>query len=376
MDNVDLLFKKIDSGKEGGNIGLKTGLDKLDKYTGGMQKGVYTLIYGLSGSGKSSLVLYSYIYRPLRDYPDKDIKYIYFSLEMSSEVLLAKLLCLWLYDEYKIVVSYSEIMSWTKRLSDDLYEKVLSGKSWLKSISNKLIILDQALSANLYYSKILNFLSEWGRFEESADKRRKIYIKNNPEQIVNVVVDHIGLCMPIEGRTKKQEIDLISAYSVTLRERCGVSFYILQQENRNSASSEKIKADMTDCSLDGLKDSGNTGNDAEICIGVYCPLKFKIKTKSGYPIICEDNGDGFIGFRDRIRFLQIVKNRFGESDRSIASLFYGELGLFEELDKPENIKNPVLYQSLLTKPPKTDHVITNEIEQNIQNEPKKLTFKL
>ena len=51
MDNVDLLFKKIDSGKEGGNIGLKTGLDKLDKYTGGMQKGVYTLIYGLSGSG-------------------------------------------------------------------------------------------------------------------------------------------------------------------------------------------------------------------------------------------------------------------------------------------------------------------------------------
>ena len=192
MDNVDLLFKKIDSGKEGGNIGLKTGLDKLDKYTGGMQKGVYTLIYGLSGSGKSSLVLYSYIYRPLRDYPDKDIKYIYFSLEMSSEVLLAKLLCLWLYDEYKIVVSYSEIMSWTKQLSDDLYEKVLSGKSWLKSISNKLIILDQALSANLYYSKILNFIAEWRRFEESADKRRKIYIKNNPEQIVNVVVDHIG----------------------------------------------------------------------------------------------------------------------------------------------------------------------------------------
>ena len=47
MDNVDLLFKKIDSGKEGGNICLKTGLEKRDKYTGGMQKGVYTLIYGL-----------------------------------------------------------------------------------------------------------------------------------------------------------------------------------------------------------------------------------------------------------------------------------------------------------------------------------------
>lgn len=67
--------------------------------------------------------------------------------------------------------------------------------------------------------------------------------------------------MSSDGRTKKQEIDLISQYAVSLRERCGVSFYVLQQENRNSSSAEKIKMEMTDCSADGLKDSGNTLND-------------------------------------------------------------------------------------------------------------------
>lgn len=51
MTNVDLLFDKIDSGRLGKNIGLKTGIDKLDKYIGGIQRGVYTLIFGLSGAG-------------------------------------------------------------------------------------------------------------------------------------------------------------------------------------------------------------------------------------------------------------------------------------------------------------------------------------
>lgn len=51
MSNVDLLFKKIDEGRQGKNIGLSTGISKLDKYTGGIQKATYTLIFGLSGSG-------------------------------------------------------------------------------------------------------------------------------------------------------------------------------------------------------------------------------------------------------------------------------------------------------------------------------------
>lgn len=56
MTNVDLLFKKIDDGRNGKNIGLSTGLPKLDGYTGGIQKSTYTLIYGLSGSGNVILI--------------------------------------------------------------------------------------------------------------------------------------------------------------------------------------------------------------------------------------------------------------------------------------------------------------------------------
>lgn len=111
MNSVDILYKQIEHGREGKNIGLSSGINKMDEYTGGLQKKCYTLIFGLSGSGKSSYVLYTHIYRPLKDYPDKNIKLIYYSLEMSESVLLAKLLCLYIYEEFHYVLSYKDIMS-------------------------------------------------------------------------------------------------------------------------------------------------------------------------------------------------------------------------------------------------------------------------
>lgn len=106
-----MLYKMIERGKEGKNIGYSTGLQKLDEYVGGIREGVYTLIYGLSGCGKSSVALYNYIYRPLKDNPKADIKLVYFSLEMSSEILLSKLLCLYIYEEYGKIIPYSKLMS-------------------------------------------------------------------------------------------------------------------------------------------------------------------------------------------------------------------------------------------------------------------------
>ena len=121
MNNVDLLYNKIEKGRAGKNIGLKTGLPKMDSFTGGVQP-VYTLIFGISGSGKSALALYSYIYRPLKDYPDKNIKLCYFSLELSAELLLAKLLCLYIYEEFGKIIPYTKLMSWTTILEDEDYE--------------------------------------------------------------------------------------------------------------------------------------------------------------------------------------------------------------------------------------------------------------
>lgn len=85
----------------------------------------------------------------------------------------------------------------------------------------------------------MNLLEEWGTFQEIDGGNRTIYIKHDPMQLVQIVIDHLGLVTPVDGHSKKAEMDLISSYCVSLREKCQVSFVILQQENRNSADMDR-----------------------------------------------------------------------------------------------------------------------------------------
>lgn len=208
-----------------------------------------------------------------------------------------------------------------------------------------MLIYDRSLNANSFYATIMALLEQWGEFTTSDDGRRKIYKKTNPEQYVITVIDHIGLCLPNNGNTKKQEIDLISQYAVTLREKCQVSFFVLQQENRNSANMDRRKMDMTECSAEDLKESGNCLNDCELCIGVYYPLKHKLTSHRGYPIIT-DGTNGFNGLRDRYRSLVIVKSRLGISDRLIPVNFFGEIGYYKSFPKPDDVQDWKLHLTL------------------------------
>lgn len=69
---VDSLLKQIEVGRQGRNKGFSIGLPKLENYIDGLTKGTNTLIISGSGSGKTSLVLYSYVYRPLMEHIDDE----------------------------------------------------------------------------------------------------------------------------------------------------------------------------------------------------------------------------------------------------------------------------------------------------------------
>lgn len=62
MSIVDNLYNVIDNGRKGLNKGISTGLPKLDDITGGVQKGVYTTIFGLSGTGNICFIKYFFVY--------------------------------------------------------------------------------------------------------------------------------------------------------------------------------------------------------------------------------------------------------------------------------------------------------------------------
>lgn len=190
---TESLIQAIDRGREGREQGYSIGLPKLEQIIDGVCKGVYTLISAESGIGKSSFMLYSYIYRPLMDhlYDDK-FKISLFSLEMSADKILAKLLSTYIFEKYGVRLSLKQLLSVQKGfiLNDECYAIVKECIPWLKRVESILTIYDKSATAKSIYSNILKELEERGRFEETD--KRKIYYPDDPDLVHLVIIDHLA----------------------------------------------------------------------------------------------------------------------------------------------------------------------------------------
>lgn len=328
MSYTSALKALIQRGKEGKNKGYSLGLPKLESVIDGVTKQVYTTVAGPTGSGKSSVVLYSYVFRPLMD--NQNIINIMFSLELSKEMIQGKLMSLYLYEKYGVSLGIRDIIGKTNlKPTEEQYAYIEDALNWLESIKSKLIIYDISLNAARYYHLVTKELDKLG-ITYQDEKGIKQFLPNDPEKVINVIVDHMSLIRPDSGRTKKQEMDLISQYAVTLRNKFAISPIMIMQFNRDQTSMERRKGGTYQTpQLSDAKDSSGPIDDSEICLFLFDPFREKLQSYRGYNIAN--------GLKRNAKSLFILKNRYGESDLEVPLNFFGKIGLFKELPKPEDI---------------------------------------
>ena len=329
MTIAESLLKEIDLGREGRAQGYSMGLPKLESVIDGVTKRTMTVLASGTGQGKSSFILYAYVYRPLMEHLDDDNFFVsYFSLEMPATIIFGKLLSTYIFEKYGKELSVKEILSRKKDyiLSDEDYEIVKDSMEWLNKIEKKIQIYDKSLNAEKLYAILMQKLEEFGTFSETEN--RKIYIPYNPDLLYEVVIDHVGLFKPSNGRNKKGEIDTAVAYLITLRNMCEISPTLIQQINREQSNIERFKAGRTGIQLSDLKETGDTTDAAEVVIALYGPNRDKLNTHRGYDIK---------KLGDHIRMVQILKTRFGEADKEIAVNFHGGINMWAELPLPNDI---------------------------------------
>lgn len=360
---VDEIFKQIDAGRAGENHGYSMGLPKLEGIIDGVTKETYTLILSNSGAGKSSFALYAYVYKPLMEHLDDDnYKVLFFALEMSEWSLYIKLLSIYIFEKYGIQLSFKEILSKKKEyiLSDEHYEIVKECKPWIEKISKKLEVYDKHVNANTVYAILRKRLESMGRFQETDTQL--LYLPNNPNLIYTVVIDHIGLISVPVGSTLKQEIDKLSAYLVTLREKCRISPVVVQQANREQGNIERFKQGKSAFTINDAKDSGNTVQDCNIMIALYNPHRDGLKTYKNYDIK---------QLKSSFRSIMCLKNRFGDCDVEVGVNFFGGINLFHELPAHDEIYDYARYTNpnyLLEDSAELDKPIELDNTSNIDND--------
>lgn len=327
------LFELIEQGRQGGNIGLSMGFEKLESYMDGYLPGVSYLIAAASGVGKSTFMEYAMIYRPLMDWwttddPAKkarDPHWIIFNLEMTPEQIEAKLLSMYIFETYGEQIRFKEMFSRGRdcMLTDDHFELIKKCDEFLDLLDERIVYKDGAFNADKYRNELTSELKRFGTFEDGD------FIPNNPNQIIGVIVDHLSLTRASGGRSKKEEMDLVSSYAVQFRNKCTiVSPIMIMQFNRDSGNQERLKQGLQEPNANDLKDTGAVYEDSQVVIALHSPLKFKLKQYRGYDISAL--GQSFIS-------LILLKSRFGTSDIALGLGFYGDCSIYKELPKADKI---------------------------------------
>lgn len=353
-DAINELFSHIEKGMDGHNIGVSTGIPKLDATIFGIQQSYLYTIGADTGAGKSSFALDVFIYNLIKNGGDVPISILAYSFEMSSSMIYSKLASLYIWDTFGEVISYKDILSLTESLTSEKKHYIDESRQWLNKVAGMVKIYDRALTPGGIFLTCKEWLKQFGYFEH-IDEHTENYVSRDPRRYKVVLIDHIGL---IAGSgSKKEKIDTVADNMIYFRNKCAITGLFVQQLNRNAKSMDRKTNGYELVQLDDFKDSSGALDASEVVLALFYPFREKIARCEGYPIQNVLKG--------RFRLLQVLKNRWGEVDKNIGLNFFGEIGLFKELPRPDEIGDYEPYLSLKREEEKINLNVDENNDENI-----------
>ena len=347
--NFKLLEQEVKRGLDERNKGIPMGFNRLNKYIG-IRKSMYFLVGGNAGSGKTSFIDNCFVLNPVDWYLSDEnktnikLKIIYRSMERSKTYKLAKWICRKIFLDHGIIIPVDKLLGWTSKMTKDEHDLFLSYKDYMDEMSEVITIIDGSenpigIAKDLKAHALAN-----GKIEQ-VDEYNKIYIPNDENEITIVILDHIGLLKTTKDlSTKKEVIDKMSSELQHARDFYGYTPVVVSQFNRSISNVMRIKAGDVEPQLEDFADSSTTQNDADIILGLFDPIRYKVDDYSGYNLdkLKDDYGAKYF------RSLRLMKNSYNSDDLRVGLAFLGELGMFKELPLKKNITDAD-YASIINK---------------------------
>ena len=233
-------------------VGLPTGFQSVDKFTGGWQETDFIVIGGASSMGKTSLGL-AFCYNCAK----AGIPAAIFSYEMGDTQLLQRLVSL------ESMVNNRYIMKGT--LQDEELKRVDRA---IGKLENTMLFVDECKDSSLRY--LLN-------------KIRQYVIT---KQVKFVLVDYLQLVKG-SGHSREQEVALVARELKNIAKELNITIVALSQLSRGVDRREGSRPTLSD-----LRESGEIEQASDIVMLVYRP--------EYYGIMQDNNGNPTEGLVDLI----------------------------------------------------------------------------
>ena len=350
MSTFSDLAKAVQSGLDGRNSGIPMGFNRLNRYIG-IRKSIYTLVGGLTGSGKTSFIDDAYVLNPF-DWsltPEGKasgikLKIVYRSMERSRTYKMAKWVSRKIFLDTGTIIPVPKLLGWTDRMTKDQHDLFLTYEDYIGEMSECITIIDGPDNPVGIAKHLKSVAESQGKIVEIDEHHRK-YIPDDDNAVTLVVIDHIGLLKTTKDyTTKKQSIDKMSDELRYARDFYGFSPVVVSQFNRDISNPIRIKNGDVEPQLEDFAESSSTQNDADVVLALFDPMRYKVDDPSGYKLDKLKDEYGAKYFRS----LRLIKNSYGEDDVRIGLGFLGQIGMFKELPRLKDMSD-YDYQSVVNK---------------------------
>jgi len=348
--SFDLLKTEVEKGMLNKNKGIPMGFNRLSRYVG-IRKGMFYLVGGLTGSGKTSFVDDAFVLNPYDFSISKEgkasgikFKVWYRSMERNTTYKLAKWTSRKIFIDEGIVIPVNKLLGWNEKMTHDEHDLFLTYEDYMKELQENVTIISGTENPVGIAKDLKKYALSKGTIEE-VDEYNKVYVPNDSNEINIIVIDHIGLLKTTKDlHTKKDAIEKMSNELAYARDFYGYSPVIISQFNRSISNPMRIKAGDVEPALDDFKDSAVTQEDADVVMALFDPMRYNVPDTSGYNL---DKLKDELGAK-YFRSLRVIKNSYGSDDLRIGLAFYGELGMFKELNKRKDMTDED-YASVIDK---------------------------
>lgn len=154
------------------------------------------------------------------------------------------------------------------------------------------------------------------------------YTPDDIEEYKIVILDNASNLTTESGLNKRETIEKLSKYAITLRDQLGFTFVMIQHQAQDLESNDSFKLDRMKPRSDSIADARTTVRDVNMVIGLYSPFKFSKPQYEGYDIT---------RFRNHIRFMEILEDRDYGANNQICPLYFdGATSFFSELPRADD----------------------------------------
>jgi hypothetical protein len=337
MTHFEQLRKEIQDGIEGKGSGIPMGFPRLNSIVS-IRKSTYYLLGGYTGSGKTSFIDDAFVLNPIDTYLlhpssiETDFEIIYFSMERRKNFKLAKWLARRIFLDEGAIIPVSRLMGWvdkTIRLTPVELSLVDKYEWYIEEIMKKVTILEGPTNPTGIRNYVDAYALKNGK-EDTSDKWNPIYHADNPNKVVLIIHDTVGLTKKEKNLpSKKDAIDKTSEDKQRFRDYYQFSPVDVSQFNRDIANINRLKNGEVEPMLEDFKDTGSTQENADVVFSLFDPHRYKVEDPSGYEIDKLRDSEGAKYYRQ----LKILKNSYGSDDVRIGLAFEPHVGHFKEMPK-------------------------------------------